>query len=209
MENAKRSLITVSIGAVCGSLIIIKLIDYVPRKRFLTWSFLWLGALFAGTGAAFLHTFQTNLYGLTIALYILCQLSFNLGANTLTFILPAEIFPTRYRCTCHGISAAAGKLGSLIIQLIIPSIHFNGRKVKDNDSDGLGWLLVIFSGVMVLGALFSWAWIPDVRSGERAGRSLKLPSKTLEQLAEGMRGEGQATGFRRRFRSGWKGLRGR
>ena len=32
---------------------------------------------------------------------------------------PAEIFPTRYRCSCNGISAAAGKLGSVIAQVAL------------------------------------------------------------------------------------------
>jgi MFS transporter, PHS family, inorganic phosphate transporter len=37
------------------------------------------------------------------------------------FQIPAEVFPTRFRCTCHGISAAAGKLGSILAQLIVAS----------------------------------------------------------------------------------------
>ncbi|KAG0452684.1 hypothetical protein HPP92_025078 [Vanilla planifolia] len=38
----------------------------------------------------------------------------NFGPNSTTFIVPAEIFPARLRSTCHGISAAAGKLGAII-----------------------------------------------------------------------------------------------
>lgn len=77
----------VSVGSIIGSALMIKLIDYVPRKKMLTWSFLWLGVLLAATGVCFLRTFESNLYGLTIALYVLCQISFNFGANTLTFIV--------------------------------------------------------------------------------------------------------------------------
>ncbi|KAF1982391.1 MFS general substrate transporter, partial [Aulographum hederae CBS 113979] len=183
--NAKRSLLTVSIGAICGCLLLIKLIDYVPRKKMLSWSFVWLALLLAGTGASFLNTFQTNLYGLTIALYVLCQFSFNLGANSLTFIIPAEIFPTRYRCTCHGIAAASGKLGSVIVQATIPAISFKGVKIRDPSSNGLGWLLIIFSVVMLLGCIPAWAWLPELQN-MREGKSLKLPSKTLEELAEGV-----------------------
>ena len=36
---------------------------------------------------------------------------FNFGPNVTTFIIPGEIFPTRYRSTAHGITAACGKLG--------------------------------------------------------------------------------------------------
>lgn len=38
----------------------------------------------------------------------------NFGPNATTFIIPGEVFPTRVRSTCHGISAASGKLGAII-----------------------------------------------------------------------------------------------
>eukprot|EP00429_Kryptoperidinium_foliaceum_P014442 CAMPEP_0176034632 /NCGR_PEP_ID=MMETSP0120_2-20121206/17121_1 /TAXON_ID=160619 /ORGANISM="Kryptoperidinium foliaceum, Strain CCMP 1326" /LENGTH=450 /DNA_ID=CAMNT_0017367975 /DNA_START=67 /DNA_END=1415 /DNA_ORIENTATION=+ len=38
----------------------------------------------------------------------------NFGPNTTTFMLPAEVYPTMVRATCHGLSAAAGKLGAAI-----------------------------------------------------------------------------------------------
>merc|ERR1719291_600628 len=38
----------------------------------------------------------------------------NSGPNITTFIFPAEVFPTRVRATCHGISAASGKMGALV-----------------------------------------------------------------------------------------------
>lgn len=78
------------------------------------------------------------------------------GPNTTTFLvsrhitkknvfafnnlqIPAEAFPTRYRCTCHGISAASGKLGSVLGQVVI-------TKLVDSDSDPkskrVGYLLI-------------------------------------------------------------------
>ncbi|KAI6696432.1 hypothetical protein NL676_016551 [Syzygium grande] len=47
------------------------------------------------------------LYGLTFFFA-------NFGPNSTTFVLPAELFPTRVRSTCHAISAAAGKAGALV-----------------------------------------------------------------------------------------------
>jgi PHS family inorganic phosphate transporter-like MFS transporter len=38
----------------------------------------------------------------------------NFGPNSTTFILPAEIFPAHLRTTCHGMSAAAGKVGAIV-----------------------------------------------------------------------------------------------
>ena len=37
----------------------------------------------------------------------------------IAFQIPAEQFKTQYRCTAHGLSAAFGKFGSIIGQLII------------------------------------------------------------------------------------------
>lgn len=53
-----------------------------------------------------------------VFLYILANFFQNFGPNTTTFILPGEAFPTRYRSTAHGISAACGKSGAIISQII-------------------------------------------------------------------------------------------
>lgn len=104
----------------------------------------------------------------------------SLGANTLTFIIPAEIFPTCYRCLCHGISAAAGKLGSLVAVLVVFGIN---KSYQAENRQGLIFLL--FGSVAAVGAIFSWAYLPDSqRRVEYDGKSY-LESKTLEELGEG------------------------
>ncbi|KAG6917699.1 hypothetical protein DXG01_001469 [Tephrocybe rancida] len=52
-----------------------------------------------------------------VVLYCLANFFQNFGPNTTTFIIPGEVFPTRYRSTAHGISAASGKLGAIIAQV--------------------------------------------------------------------------------------------
>jgi len=54
---------------------------------------------------------------------LVCLANFfsNFGPNTTTFIVPGEVFPTRYRSTGHGISAASGKIGAIISQAFIAS----------------------------------------------------------------------------------------
>ena len=37
------------------------------------------------------------------------------GPNATTWLLPGEVFPTDIRATCHGISAAVGKVGALLL----------------------------------------------------------------------------------------------
>ncbi|KAI4383929.1 hypothetical protein MLD38_009710 [Melastoma candidum] len=49
-----------------------------------------------------------------VALLALTLFFANFGPNSTTFIVPAELFPARFRSTCHGISAAAGKAGAII-----------------------------------------------------------------------------------------------
>jgi PHS family inorganic phosphate transporter-like MFS transporter len=52
-----------------------------------------------------------------VFLYCLADFFQNFGPNTTTFVIPGEIFPTRYRSTAHGISAASGKLGAIVAQV--------------------------------------------------------------------------------------------
>jgi PHS family inorganic phosphate transporter-like MFS transporter len=54
----------------------------------------------------------------------------NFGPNTTTFIIPGELFPTRYRSTAHGIAAASGKLGALISQAIFYRLKSTTRSPR-------------------------------------------------------------------------------
>ena len=103
------------------------------------------------------------------------------GANTLTFIIPAEIFPTTYRCFCHGISAAAGKVGSIVAVLVVFGIN---QGYHSETKQGL--IFILFGSFMFLGAIFSWAYIPDIQRWRplRSGKKV-LENRTLEDLGEG------------------------
>ncbi|CAL8462225.1 g1756 [Coccomyxa elongata] len=48
------------------------------------------------------------------ALYFLSSFFGQFGPNATTWLLPGEVFPTDIRATCHGISAATGKIGALV-----------------------------------------------------------------------------------------------
>ena len=117
-------------------------------------------------------------------LYVLCQLCFYFGPNGLTFIIPAELFPTRFRCTCHAMSAASGKFASVIVQLFLAYVKFGDQSgtgssgASSPKSKWLGWVLLIFALPMFLGAFVGWWWVPEVQ--EKAGTNI-----TLEELAKG------------------------
>jgi PHS family inorganic phosphate transporter-like MFS transporter len=167
-------IITVSIGSVVGSFILIKLIDYVQRKALLMWSFIILAVLFAVIGGSLFAVEYTDMHAVTITLYVLSQLVFNIGPNALTFIvsafyfllsiqrltknkISAEIFQTRYRATCHGISSAGGKLGSIVVQVLISSF------MTSPESKYMSSALFAFCGCMFLGAFCCWIWLPDTQ----------------------------------------------
>ena len=52
-----------------------------------------------------------------VVLYCFANYFQNFGPNVTTFVIPGEVFPTRYRSTAHGISAASGKLGAIVAQV--------------------------------------------------------------------------------------------
>ncbi|KAI3712531.1 hypothetical protein L1987_71089 [Smallanthus sonchifolius] len=64
-----------------------------------------------------------GLYGLTFFFA-------NFGPNSTTFVLPAELFPTRVRSTCHAMSAAAGKAGAMVSAFGIQKYTLHGEKDK-------------------------------------------------------------------------------
>jgi PHS family inorganic phosphate transporter-like MFS transporter len=106
-----------------------------------------------------------------LALYCFANFFANFGPNTTTFIIPGEAFPTRYRSTSHGISAASGKFGAIIAQVIIFKLSSNSANNNDHDDPGSVWvriLLGIFAAFMFSGVISTWLLIPETN-----GRTLE------------------------------------
>jgi len=89
--------------------------------------------------------------------------------NLALTMIYSECFPTRYRSTSHGLSAAAGKVGAIIAQVLIGPLETRGA-TADNADPWLNHVLEIFALFMFLG-IFSTLLIPETKR------------KTLEQLA--------------------------
>ncbi|KAL6858586.1 inorganic phosphate transporter [Trichoderma novae-zelandiae] len=181
IQQTKQYLLTVSLASIAGSVCFIFFANSIPRKQWLTVSFFVLAILFIITGGVYYGVHQESAAPATVVFVAICHFMFNMGANTLTFIIPAEIFPTCYRSTCHGISAAAGKAGSIFSLLIVYGIN---RAYKSDSRQGLIFLL--FGSVAAFGAVFSWAYLPDPQRWVDDGEGKKyLETKTLEELGEG------------------------
>jgi PHS family inorganic phosphate transporter-like MFS transporter len=181
LQQAKQYLLTVSISSIAGSTAFIFFANRLPRKQWLSISFLILAFLFIITGGVYYGVAHTPSAAATVALVSVCHFAFNFGANSLTFIIPAEIFPTCYRCTCHGISAAAGKLGSIVALLVVYGIN-SGYMSPTRQ----GLIFILFGSVLALGAVYSWAYLPNLQRlvHDEDGRKV-LETKNLEELGEG------------------------
>ncbi|KAG5335668.1 hypothetical protein C0989_000796 [Termitomyces sp. Mn162] len=88
-----------------------------------------------------------------VVLYCFVNFFQNFGPNTTTFMVPGEVFPTRYRATAHGISAACGKLGAIIAQ-----VGFT----KLNVMMGIKHILEIFAFFTFTG-IFSTLLLPETK----------------------------------------------
>ncbi|CAM1503102.1 Fc.00g078780.m01.CDS01 [Cosmosporella sp. VM-42] len=160
-NQAVGMIILACAGSLPGYWTAIFTIDTIGRKPLQVIGFVLLTILFCILGFAFDHLSQAAL----LALYIVGQFLFNAGPNTTTFIVPGECFPTRYRSTGHGLSAAMGKVGAIIAQAIsIPLV----RQGAAEDCKGtactpnLHRLLQLFALFMFLGTLTSLL-IPETK----------------------------------------------
>ncbi|KAM3422172.1 hypothetical protein BST61_g2541 [Cercospora zeina] len=162
---AVGNVILVCAGAIPGYWVTVATVDTIGRKPIQLMGFIILTILLCIMGFAY-HQIGTS--GL-LACYVLAQFFFNFGPNATTFIVPGECFPTRYRSTCHGISAASGKIGSIIAQAAIAPLRTRGATAT-NANPWLNHVLQIFALFMLLGC-FTTLLIPETKR------------LTLEQLA--------------------------
>ncbi|KAJ9679701.1 hypothetical protein PVL29_021577 [Vitis rotundifolia] len=109
------------------------------------------------------------LYGLTFFFA-------NFGPNSTTFVLPAELFPTRVRSTCHAMSAAAGKAGAMIGAFVVATYTLDGEAKKIRTA------MIIMAGTNMLGFFCTFLVT------ETKGRSLEEISGEDGDKFQGIRG---------------------
>jgi PHS family inorganic phosphate transporter-like MFS transporter len=151
-------------GTVPGYWFTVFLIDKIGRKRIQIIGFVALTILYLIIGFAYDQIKSASMIAF-IVIYTLAQFFTNFGPNTTTFIIPGEVFPTKFRSTAHGISAAMGKLGAIVSQLGFFQLKNVGGK-----NAGIPLIIQIFSGFMILGLLFTFL-LPETKG------------KTLEELS--------------------------
>lgn len=95
LGDAKRALYTIPISGITGSVVFICLVNYIPRVIVLRWTFVALAIVFALAGSTLTNVYETNNHSLTVVFYAFALCILNFGPNTILFMLPAELFPTR------------------------------------------------------------------------------------------------------------------
>ncbi|CAL9737423.1 inorganic phosphate transporter Pho84p [Monosporozyma servazzii] len=167
-NSAAGNLILICAGSLPGYWFSVFTIDVVGRKPIQMMGFVMLTILFCVIGFAYNQIGDNGLLGL----YILCQFFCNFGPNVTTFIVPGEVFPTRYRSTAHGISAASGKIGAIIAQTALGTLidHNCARDGKAKNC-WLPHVMEIFALFMLIGC-FTTLLIPETKR------------MTLEQISE-------------------------
>ncbi|GMP44429.1 hypothetical protein CsSME_00013362 [Camellia sinensis var. sinensis] len=144
------------------------LIDRIGRVRIQMIGFSFMALALFAIGIPYSNNWYKNTKN--IGFLILYDLTFffsNFGPNTTTFIVPAELFPARFRSTCHGISGAFGKVGA-----IIGSVGFlwATKKNKNGEYDPtlMTIALVLLGGVCIVGMIITYLF-----TRETVGRSLE------------------------------------
>ncbi|RDX42220.1 MFS general substrate transporter [Lentinus brumalis] len=143
------NLIVTALGFVPGYYVSILTIEKLGRKWIQIQGFL-MAALFLGILAGKFTTLSTPAF---IVCFAFLQFFFNFGANMTTYCYPAEVFPTRFRASAHGMSAACGKAGAIISALAFNSL---------SKSIGTPAVLWIFFACCIAGAACTLL-LPEVR----------------------------------------------
>ncbi|KAL3734441.1 hypothetical protein ACJRO7_023747 [Eucalyptus globulus] len=125
------------------------LIDRIGRLIIQAVGFVLMAIVYFSIGVPYDRYWQHHPSALFI-LYGLTSFFANCGPNTTTFILPAELFPARFRTTCHGIAGAAGKAGAIIGVVLMASLE---RRVT----------LIIWGGICAAGMVGTSMFTKETR----------------------------------------------
>ncbi len=104
--------------AIPGYWVSVFTIDRLGRKPIQMFGFAIMALAF---GSMFVIPEITTLTIPFVLIYGLSYFFTEFGPNTTTFVVPAEVFPTKQRAFAHGLSASAGKIGAFLGALLVPT----------------------------------------------------------------------------------------
>lgn len=165
---AKFQAIIALASSIPGYLAAVFLIDRVGRKKLQAVGFFLMAAFLFAIGGPYRRLWEgrTSKPGFVV-LYAVTFFFANMGPNTTTFIVPAEMFPARFRSTCHGIAGAAGKVGAALgaVGFLWASQDKNENKRDPGYRTGIGMMasLLLLAGVCVMGTVVTVLFTRETR----------------------------------------------
>jgi MFS transporter, PHS family, inorganic phosphate transporter len=127
MVTAKAQALIALGSTIPGYWVTVFTVDILGRKNIQIGGFIAMSSFMAAMSGAYRHLLNPNNHGDQglskqqpmmrngwIAMYAFTFFFANWGPNSTTFIVPAELFPTSWKATGHGICAATGKAGAII-----------------------------------------------------------------------------------------------
>ncbi|CAA7390777.1 unnamed protein product [Spirodela intermedia] len=158
-------------GTVPGYWFTVALIDRIGRFTIQIVGFFFMTVFMLALAVPYRHWAEPSHHIGFVVMYGLTFFFANFGPNSTTFIVPAEIFPARLRSTCHGISAASGKLGAIVGSFGFLYAAQNQDKTKTDAGYpagiGIRNSLFVLTACNFLGLLFSFL-VPESK-----GKSLE------------------------------------
>ncbi|CAF3331504.1 unnamed protein product [Rotaria socialis] len=154
-KQALGNLIISLLGSIPGYYVTVFTVERLGRKTIQIIGFAMETILFIIVAAAF-YPLKDRSTGAFIFMFVLIQFFFQFGANATTFIIPAEVFPTRFRATAHGMSAACGKSGA-----ILAAFGFNVLVNLGGKNAFLPQTLGIFAAIQFVGLLATIFLLPE------------------------------------------------
>jgi len=169
-EVAKLAAIVAACSTIPGYWFTVYFIDKIGRVKIQMMGFFLMAVVYLVAGIPYSWYWskheKTN-KGFMV-LYGLIFFFSNFGPNTTTFIIPAELFPARFRSTCHGISGAAGKFGAIVgtVGFLWATKHHEDDGFPDVKRVRISFL--ILGGVCIAGMIVTYLF-----TRETMGRSLE------------------------------------
>jgi PHS family inorganic phosphate transporter-like MFS transporter len=167
LEGKTVQNLIIQLMAMPGYILAVIFLDRIGRKRLQLVGFGGEAIIFAAM-AIFQQQFK-GLPALFVFMYALTFFFDDFGPNTTTFVIPAEIFPTEARATCHGISAAFGKAGAAIgaaaflkvANMFCPGDNCHNTEDPALLDKGIRVVFICCTVLAVIGFLWTWALVDE------------------------------------------------
>jgi PHS family inorganic phosphate transporter-like MFS transporter len=168
---ARAQTIIALCSTVPGYWFTVALIDRMGRFKIQLMGFFFMTVFMFSLAIPYEHwTHKDNRIGFVV-MYSLTFFFANFGPNATTFVVPAEIFPARFRSTCHGISSASGKLGAMVGAFGFLYLAQNQDKSKADAGYPAG--IGVKNSLMLLGVCNILGFLCTFMVPEANGKSLE------------------------------------